>query len=198
MAIVSAILQAAGMSTRMGTPKPLLEWHGIPLVEYQIFSLIDAGVDDVLVVLGHNADEVSPAVDLTPARWVLNPDYAQGKTTSIKSGLMSIHPNAEAILLLAVDQPRTSAIVSQVLNAHVANGALITSPRYQGHGGHPLIFDGSLKPELEHITEEMQGLREVFAAHRKEVLELEIDDPMVRLDLNTPEAYEEAKRLYKA
>ena len=171
------------MSMRMGSPKPLLDWHGIPLVEYQIFSLYDSGVDDVLVVLGHEADEVAPVVDLTPARWVVNPEYKQGKTTSIKTGLMSIHPNAEAILLLAVDQPRTSQIVSQVVNAHVANGALITSPRYQGHGGHPLIFDGSLKPELERITEENKGLREVFEAHRNEVLELPIDDPMVRLDL---------------
>ena len=100
--------------------------------------------------------------------------------------------------MLAVDQPRTAGIVAKVLNAHIANGALITSPRYDGHGGHPLIFDGSLKPELEHISEENQGLREVFAAHRSEVLELPIDDPMVRLDLNTPESYEEAKRLYKA
>lgn len=186
------------MSTRMGRPKPLLEWHGVPLVEYQVFSLTDAGVDDVLVVLGHNADEVSLAVEITPARWVLNPDYEKGKTTSIKTGLMSIHPSADAILLLAVDQPRTSEIVSQVVNAHVANGALITSPRYQGHGGHPLIFDGSLKPELERICEGNQGLREVFAAHRGDVFELPIDDPMIRLDLNTPEAYEEAKRVYHA
>ena len=182
----------------MGTPKPLLEWHGMPLIEYQIFSVYDSGVDDVLAVLGHEAEEVSQVVDMTPARWVINPDYELGKTTSIKKGLISIHPNAQAIMLLAVDQPRTSEIVSQVLNAHVAKGALITSPRYQGHGGHPLIFDGSLKPELERITEDKHGLREVFEAHRKDVLELAIDDPMVRLDLNTPEAYEEAKRLYKA
>ena len=182
----------------MGSPKPLLEWDGTPLVEYQIFSLIDAGVDDVLVVLGHQAEEVSLVVDLTPARWVVNPDYEQGKTTSIKVGLQSIHASAQAILLLAVDQPRTSDIVARVLNAHVANGALITSPRYDGHGGHPLVFDGSLKPELERISEEKKGLREVFEAHRSEVLELPIDDPMVLLDLNTPEVYEEAKRRYKA
>ena len=56
------------MSTRMGTPKPLLEWHGMPLIEYQVFSLYDSGVDDVLVVLGHEADEVSLVVDMTPAR----------------------------------------------------------------------------------------------------------------------------------
>lgn len=186
------------MSTRMGSPKPLLEWHGTPLVEYQIFSLFGGGVDDVLVVLGDKVDEVSLAVEITPARWVLNADYEQGKTTSIRTGLESIHPNAEAIMLLAVDQPRTPEIISQVLNAHVANKALITSPRYQGHGGHPLIFDGSLKPELERISEQNQGLREVFQAHRKDVFELPMDDPMIRLDLNTPEAYEEAKRLYKA
>ena len=61
-----------------------------------------------------------------------------------------------------------------------------------------LIFSASLKSELERITEENQGIREVFEAHRDEVFEVAVDDPILRLDLNTPEAYEEAKRRYGA
>ena len=193
---VSAILTAAGESTRMGRPKPLLPWRGATLLESQIASLAEAGVAEIVVVLGHRADEVAPYVKGPLARSVVNPDYRQGKTTSIKAGLRAIDADAEAILLLAVDQPRTEAIVSRVLRAHRNGDAPITSPRFQGHGGHPLLFSVSLKGELERISEGRQGIRELFEAHRGQVLEVELDDPLVRLDINTPEEYEEARARY--
>ena len=192
MAGISAILTAAGESTRMGRPKPLLPWRGVTLIEYQIRCLLDGGASEVIAVLGYEANAVAPHVNGTSVRHVLNPDYRLGKTTSIKVGIRHIDPHADAILLLAVDQPRTSDIISTVIQAHRRNDALITSPRYQGHGGHPLVFSASLKEELACISEEKQGIREVFEAHSSEVYMLEIDDPIIRLDLNTPEAYEKA------
>ena len=194
---VSAILTAAGESTRMGRPKPLLPWRGVTLLESQIASLTDAGVAQIVVVLGHQADAVMPFAKGPLVRSVVNPDYRQGKATSIKAGLRAIDADAEAILLLAVDQPRTEAIVSRVLRAHLDGDALITSPRFQGHGGHPLVFSASLKSELERISEDRQGIREVFRAHRGQVLEVEFDDPLVRLDINTPEEYETARASYR-
>ena len=65
-------------------------------------------------------------------------------------------------------------------------------------GGNPLIFSASLKGELERISEEREGIREVFRAHRHEVNEVEIDDPMIRLDLNTRAQYEQALKRYGA
>ena len=196
MAGVSAILTAAGESRRMGRPKPLLPWRGKTLVEHQIGALFDGGVSEVVVVVGHEADAVAERIAGTGARWVVNPDYLQGKTTSIKAGLQVISADANAILLLAVDQPRTDSIVSAVVRAHVSGDCLITSPRYDGHGGHPLIFDAALRDELAAISEEKQGIREVFQAHRDSVQEYALDDPMIRLDLNTPEAYEDALGRY--
>ena len=180
----------------MGRPKPLLPWRGKTLVEHQISALFDGGVSEVVVVVGHEADAVAAQVSCTGARCVVNPDYLQGKTTSIKVGLRAVSADADAILLLAVDQPRTDAIISAVVRAHVSGDCLITSPRYEGHGGHPLIFAASLRDELAAITEEKQGIREVFQAHRDSVQEYALDDPMIRLDLNTPEAYEDAVRRY--
>ena len=176
----------------MGRPKPLLPWRGATLVEHQVACLLEGGCDEVVVVLGHAADDVAPLIRGQGVRSVVNPDYRQGKTTSIKTGLAHADPSAAAIVLLAVDQPRTAAIVSQVVRAHVTCGALITSPRYEGHGGHPLVFAAELRPDLERISEEKQGIREVFQAHRGDVQELPLDDPMIRLDLNTPETYESA------
>ena len=198
MALVSAILTAAGESTRMGRPKPLLSWHGVTLVQYQVAGLLDAGVAEVVVVLGHQHQAVTPHVEGPSVRYVVNPNYRQGKTTSIKAGLRAIDPTAEGILLLAVDQPRPPEIISAVMEAQAKSAALITAPRFNGRGGHPLVFSPLLKSELEAITEERQGVREVIRAHRSEINEVEIDDPIVRLDLNSPEEYEAAKTRYGA
>jgi molybdenum cofactor cytidylyltransferase len=198
MALVSAILTAAGESTRMGRPKPLLSWHGVTLVQYQVAGLLDAGVAEVVVVLGHQHQAVTPYVEGPSVRYVVNPNYRQGKTTSIKAGLRAIDPAAEGILLLAVDQPRPPEIISAVIEAQVNSAALITSLRFNGRGGHPLVFSPLLKSELEAISEERQGVREVLRAHRSEVNEVDIDDPIVRLDLNSPEEYEAAKARYGA
>lgn len=195
---VTAILTAAGESTRMGRPKPLLLWHGVTLVEYQTSSLLSGGVDDVIVVLGHEATQVKAHVNVPRSRHVVNPDYRRGKSTSVLAGLSEVASDAESILLLGVDQPRPPEIVATVLESHRVTGALITSPRYEVRGGHPLVFDASLRSELETITEENEGIRAVFRAHRDDVNEVDMDDPIVCLDLNTPEAYEEAKSRYGA
>ena len=196
---VSAILTAAGESRRMGSPKPLLPWRGDTLIRAQIRALLDAPVAEVIVVLGHKAQAIAPTLadlDTNRVHCVTNPAYLQGKTTSIKAGLRAASPDAHAILLLAVDQPRPPALIRAVIDAHNAGGALITSPRHRGHGGHPLIFAAALRPELALITEDNQGIRQVFQAHRRAVRELPIDDPIIRLDLNTPDAYRQALPLH--
>ena len=85
-----------------------------------------------------------------------------------------------------------------MIDSHIRAHALITSPRYSGRGGHPLVFSARLRDELEGISEATQGVREVFCAHAAEINEVDIDDPVIRLDINDPEAYEEALRLFGA
>ena len=182
----------------MGQPKPLLEWHGAPLVRFQIESLLEAGAGEVVVVLGHQRALVAPHISGDRVRCVVNADYRHGKTTSVLRGILSADPDATELLLLAVDQPRPSWVIQSVIESHVENDALITSPRYRGRGGHPLVFSATLRGELESITDEGQGVREVFDVHRGEVNEVAFDDPIVRLDLNTPEDYEAARAKYEA
>ena len=182
----------------MRSPKPLLDWHGVPLVRYQIDGLLDAGVDEVVVVLGHESGLVAGHVSGAGVRSVVNTEYRHGKTTSVLRGIFAADSEATDLLLLAVDQPRPAWVVKRVIESHVEKDALITSPRYQGRGGHPLVFSSSLRGELESITDEGQGVREVFDVHRGEVNEVAFDDPIVRLDLNTPEDYEAARAKYEA
>ena len=195
---VSAVLTAAGESTRMGRPKPLLPWRGTTLIEYQVDSLLQAGISQIVVVLGHESAAVARFVDERSARRVVNESYRNGRTGSIKTGLAAVDTDADAVLFLGVDQPRTPDLIRHVVEAHIQRNALITSPRYQGRGGHPLVFSISLREELASTSEENQGVREVFRRHHDEVNEVEIDDPMVRLDLNTPDDYEKARAIYDA
>ena len=180
----------------MGRPKPLLPWRGETLVESQIRALLEGGADEVVVVLGHRADEIAPRVKSAGARAVVNPRYRDGRASSIKVGLSAISESAAHIVILGVDQPRTAAIVSRAVESHLTADALITSPRVGGRGGHPLIFSALLLPELRRISECQQGLREVFERHRAEINAVHVDDPMARLDLNTPQAYARAYEVY--
>jgi molybdenum cofactor cytidylyltransferase len=194
---ISAILLAAGESTRMGRLKALLPWEDLTLVEYQIQSLQRAGVAEVVLVVGHRGDEVEAPVKGKPGvKAVANPDYRQGKTTSIKAGLRHLSSSAQGVLVLAVDQPRPVHILESLVKAHQEQGALITCPVYRGHSGHPLIFASSLLPELMAITEEGQGLREVTHRYSENTYRLEVDSPIVTVDVNSPEDLREAQRLF--
>ncbi len=188
----------------MGTPKPLIDWFGAPLIQRQIEALIDGGVDQVFAVTGNRAEDVeSVLTSVSPVVFagdrvhaVRNTTFLSGKTTSIKAGLAALPADVDTIVLLAVDQPRPSWLIREVLESHKAVGTLISSPVFDGHGGHPLVFDGSLFAELEAITEEGQGVREVVQAHTDSMNRLTIDSPIARLDMNTQEQAVAARELF--
>lgn len=192
----AAILLAAGESRRMGSLKALLPWQGSTLLAHQIASLRQGGVDPVVVVLGHDAGRLKPEVeDKEGVIWRVNPDYRQGKTTSIKVGLNTLNPgNPSAILILNVDQPRSAETIGYLLQEHRRGGRSITIPRYKGKGGHPLVLDSALLEELKSIDEQSLGVRAVVRRHQDATLLVEMDTPEVLWDLNTPEQYEAAIR----
>ena len=195
--IVSAVLLAAGESTRMGRPKPLLPWEGTTLVQYQVASLLNGGVDEVCVVTGAGGESLeSLFTDETGVRVVPNPDYKTGKTTSVRAGVRVVAPAAAAIVILAVDQPRPDWVIRHVVDSHLSAGSPVTSPRFQGRGGHPLVFSAGLRQELLEITEANQGIREVVRRHAARMNLVEFDSRVVRLDINTPDTYEAAIRDY--
>lgn len=194
---ITAVLLAAGESSRMGQPKPLLPWGRVPLVRYQAGALAEAGAGDIIVVLGPSTGDAEAHLSgLDTVRTVFNQQAPEGKTTSVRLGVSQVTEDADGILLLAVDQPRTAEIMRRVIEAHTAGSALITHPTYEGRGGHPIIFDASLTDELLAVTEERQGIREVVGRHMDSVQRVELGDPMVRLDLNTLDDYHAALAQY--
>ncbi len=188
----ATILLAAGESTRMGRPKPLLDWGGATLIDYQVRELLAAGVDDVVVVLGHAAAEVRPHVP-PEARVVINQAYREGRASSLRAGAAALADGVDTVVVLSVDQPRPAAVHRALLAAHREGHALITIPTYQGRRGHPIALAGSLLPELREATEEALGLRGVIEAHAADAREVDFGTAAVLLDINTPEDYERAR-----
>ena len=205
----SAILLAAGASRRMGTLKALLDWQGQPLIIHQIVALRRAGAAEVVVVLGHRADELQARIGVNSAvyavggaRCIVNGDYARGKTTSIIAGVSSIaasdatDPPAQSdgpIILLNVDQPRRAGVIRRILDAHRRSpDALITIPTCGGKGGHPIVVSRTLRPELLALTEATQGMRALTERHQARTQRIELDAPELLWDVNTPEQYRAA------
>lgn len=196
--MTAAILLAAGESRRMGRPKALLPWHGRPLIAYQIQQLAAAGVERIVVVLGHEADAVRPEARGPGVSAVVNEGYREGRASSLRVGAAALPEGAGPVLVLNVDQPRPAAVFRTLIEAQQRTGVRIVRPVHRGRRGHPPVLAGDLLPELCAVTEETQGLRAVMAAHGGEIRDVELDDPIVCLDLNTPEEYREALARYGA
>ena len=211
---VAGLLLAAGQSTRMGEPKALLPWHGIPLLEHQLSTLALADISPVMVVLGHQFERLESLVrGRAGVQCVHNPDFRHGKTTSIKAGLHALQgaldsstpPSSDvaSVLVLSVDQPRSTDTIRRIIEEHhrppeagpLDSSHRITVPTYDGKGGHPLVLSMSLMGELLEISEETQGLKAVVRRHLNETRRVGVDTPEILLDLNTPEDYRDAMEM---
>ena len=198
MASVGAVLLAAGVSQRMGRPKALLPWQGLPLITHQIRTLRRAGLRPIAVVLGHRASDISPyAGNEYGASMLLNPFYRKGKTTSLKTGLRALDPRkTDSVLILNVDQPRSQETLETIIDHHNRNSSLITIPTHNRKRGHPVVISLKLFDELMSISEARRGLKQVIHYHTRDVNTIEMTSDEVLLDLNTPEDYKTAYQKY--
>jgi len=139
--LISGVVLAAGTSSRLGRPKQLLELEGRPLVQHAVDAAADAGLDEVIVVLGHAAERIRAAVRLpNNVRAVLNPDYALGQSTSVASGLKACRPDAEAAAIMVADQPGLgSEVIAEVVRAFVKGEAPVVRATWGGTPGHPVV-----------------------------------------------------------
>ena len=183
---VAAILLAAGQSRRMGAFKPLLPFGDKTVIESCLDYLREAGIEDIVVVLGHRADEVRDAIkDVTIA---VNPDPASEMGASIAAGVQALPETAKAVVIALVDHPAIPAnTVSKVIDVW-RQGARIVIPTWQDRGGHPVLVDLALKNELLTL-DRMGGLRALFSSHEKDVKRLPVNSPFVARDMDTWDDY---------
>ena len=179
----------------MGRPKQTLPWMGKPLLTWQVEQCGLSRADELIVILGENADEFRPllpeSVGRVPVyRVIENVDHARGKTTSVLAGLRAADERATDWMFLAMDAPRPAAVTDELIEAHFSGGLPITYPWHEGIEGHPPVMNVSLKPEIEAITEERRGLREITERDPVRVNRVEFEDPVVIINMNSPEDYE--------
>ena len=134
----------------MGSPKQLLPLDGRPMLQHVVDAAAAAGLPDLVLVLGHAAEQVAAALVLPPgARTVVNPRHAEGQSTSLAAGLAAAPPGAGAALVLLGDQPEVRPdAIRAVVAARVAGGPPMLRAAYGGRPGHPVLLDRSLWPEL--------------------------------------------------
>src|SRR3989441_10117261 len=144
---VAAILLAGGESSRMGQPKALLPWGDQRLVEYQIDQLLQPPIERVFVVLGHEAERITPVIDRAGAEVLVNELYKRGRASSLRAGARAVADDTRTILVLDVDQPRPRRVIQRLIENHLRASNMITVPTFDGKRGHPTVVDGWLLPE---------------------------------------------------
>ena len=180
----------------MGVFKALLPWMGTTLLSHQVSVLREGGCNEILVVAGHRAEDIKSELNGQDVLIIENPLFEAGRVSSIKAGVSAASSESDAYVLLGVDQPRTSKIVLELVRSHCNKKSPITSPRFKGRGGHPVILSSCLRSELLSMSEVSNGLRAVFDSHRSRMNRVPIYDSLVCLDLNEYHEYEKAVEKY--
>ena len=191
---VTAILLAAGRSTRMGERNKLLvDVDGQPMLARTLRTVAQSQVRDIVVVLGHQADQVrAVAEQAVPGRklqFVLNPDYAEGLSTSLKAGLRAAPQNADAVLVALGDMPAIapSEIDKLIAGFNPVEQRAIVVPTYKGKRGNPILWARRFIPDMMTAAGDV-GARHLIGENAELVCEVEMAGEGVLIDLDTPEA----------
>ncbi|MFN2531894.1 MAG: NTP transferase domain-containing protein [Pyrinomonadaceae bacterium] len=185
---LAAILLAAGQSRRMGQFKPLLPFGDKTVIESCIDYLVTGGVTDLVVVVGHRANDVRNALRSTSAKFALNPIADSEMSASIASGIGEIEGSNGAVLIALVDHPAVTTTVVQSLAGEWRNDSRIVIPTWHGRGGHPVLVDLGFRDALSHL-DSAKGLKGFLDAQRTAVKHLPVDCPFIARDIDTWDDY---------
>lgn len=181
---VYAIILAAGASKRLGRPKQLLPWQGKTLLEHAIATLQSEFADRVLVVLGAEAELIASNVEVGGVKTVINLDWQQGMSGSIRLGLSALPTSAQAALLVLCDQPLIAASHYQsLLQSWQANPEQIIASRYNDNLGVPAVFPRQFFPALQNLTGD-RGAKPLLREYAKQLLAIGLDQAAVDIDTN--------------
>jgi len=197
VAMISAIVLAAGESKRMGQPKQMLAWQGKTLLQHVLGNLINSDADEIILVLGNEAETIRKSLPELPIRMVINRDYKQGMASSLRQGLLVMDPKSEAFLVLLADQPGIGPeIINRVIRgfqqANPQRG--ICRPVYRGLKGHPVLMGVQYRKEILQLQGDV-GARQILMNHPLDILEIEVEQDLVVMDVDTPDEYRKYMKL---
>jgi molybdenum cofactor cytidylyltransferase len=190
--MIAAIVPAAGMSTRMGENKLLLTFRGKPLIVHAVDTLLESEVDEIIVVVGHEAEKVKEKLEGKQVTLVENPNYREGMSTSVRAGLAAVPTGAGAIMIYLADQPLlepedVNRLIRAFAEAREYNKSIVV-PFFRGQRGNPVILDSSHKEAILEVVGDV-GCKRVIKRNPDKVHVVEMDDDHVIRDVDSIEDY---------
>jgi len=186
---IAGVILAAGSASRMGKTKQLLPFGKTTLLGQVVEATEKSALHEIIVVLGHEADEIHQTLDLSNTKIIMNKEYAKGQSTSLIKGLENVSPVCDAAMFLLGDQPLVTAnIINRLINAFETAGALITIPYCNDKRGNPVIIARSLFHRLKSLSADI-GARDLFDEFKESILKVQIPDNAILVDIDTMDDY---------
>jgi molybdenum cofactor cytidylyltransferase len=194
---VSGVILAAGSSSRLGRPKQLLELEGEPILRIVVRNALASRLDDVILVLGSNAEAIETAVGDFGQRVVYNPAFQGGQSTSLRAGMTVVSANADGVIFLLADQPEVGQdVIDCLINAFERSSAPIVQPVYGTTPGNPVLFGRVLFPELLCVSGD-QGARALIKERLRQVERVVVGGGPPPGDIDTDEDYQALRQRWK-
>lgn len=190
---LAAIIVAAGYSSRMKAFKPLLPLKDSTVIECTVDSFLSAGIEDVVVVIGHNAELIKPILDEKNIKWVYNSEYDEGMYTSIKVGVEALGSHFSGFYMMPADIPFVKPeTIRQLGEAFQKSEYTLVYPVYEGRRGHPPVISLDIRSAILDY-DGTGGLKTLLGKYGSSAHHLEVEDESVLIDLDTPSTYEALK-----
>lgn len=186
--MIAGIVLAAGLSARLGRPKQLLDWGGVPLVRHVVAQALQSRLDRVLAVINPAIPGLAAALDGLPVALVEQPAPERGQGSSLALGVASLPPGTQAAMILLGDQPLiAAAVIDRLLAAARASDRTIVAPLIDGRRANPVLFKAGWLPSLAAVAGD-HGARDLIAGHPDDLLLVPVDSSAA--DIDTEEDYE--------
>lgn len=199
--MISAIVLAAGTSSRMGQCKQLLRLGGVSILEHVLKGIKKSKIDETILVLGSSAEEIIEKMAWlsqdTP-KIVYNPDFETGMSSSLRVGLEATSDIVDAAMVFLADMPLSAnpTIIDLIINEYYLSWAPIILPECRGKWGHPVLFDKCMFPAIKKITGDV-GAKSIIKAYVNLVKKVKVKTPAVLLDIDYLEDLERVRAYLK-
>ncbi|HEU5140221.1 MAG TPA: nucleotidyltransferase family protein [Bacillales bacterium] len=199
--MVTAIILAAGKSSRMGTTKQLMKLGGEPLLQHVIEKVLTVDFSEIIAVIGHEAEQIRQSVPVEDNRfrWLINPDYATGQSTSLRHGIANC--NNSGIMVFLGDEPLISEQTIQMIyrsglaKQSASSEPFVVRPSHHSVSGHPVFFGNATKMDFTDLAGDSGAKKMIKNLAAKELIP--VSDPGILLDVDTSEDYEKVKQIWQ-
>jgi len=187
---ISGVILAAGQARRIGVTKQLLPFRQSTLLGQAIENARNSKLDEIIVVLGHDAASIQNHINFEGINVVVNNDYQLGQSTSLLAGLHHLSVWADAVMYLLGDQPLVDEqVIDTIITAYEDTRSPLIVPMFEGKRGNPVIIDRDLFSELSSTVQGDAGARVLFKQHAGKIHFVELDRRCIHVDVDTMQDY---------